>query len=175
LSRPEYKHSAAYVKIHKLSTNISIMALQAAYKQFLVAPNPTLLADDASFHYITTLTTVNGSAEIISHLNKQSRHLKKKEQKFLNAIESPNGLAVEVETTIEFLNGGGAYLPGLDDNFLADRTVTFPIVCMAGWGLMCVVLTRLDNRFTLSALIAMARSNRRARPGTKAPSSSSST
>jgi hypothetical protein len=46
-------------------------------------------------------------------------------------VEGTNALAVEVHTTLELLSGGGSYLPGLDDNFLADRIVTFPIVCMS--------------------------------------------
>jgi hypothetical protein len=107
------------------------MALQSAFKQFLASPNPTFLADNASIHYITTLVTVNSSSEIIKHLSSLTRQLKKKEENFLDVIESENALAVEVETTIEFLTGGGPYLPGLDDNFLADRTVTFPIVRIA--------------------------------------------
>jgi len=106
------------------------MALQAAYKQFLAAPNPSFLADNASLHYITTLVTVNGSSQIIKHLNGQSHDLSKKEEKFLDVVEGQNALATEVHTTMEFLTGGGAYLPSLDDNFLADRTVTFPIVSM---------------------------------------------
>jgi hypothetical protein len=119
------------------------MALQSAFKQFLAAPKPTFLADNASIHYITTLVTFNTSSEIIKHLSSLTRQLKKKEENFLDVIESENALAVEVETTIEFLTGGGPYLPGLDDNFLADRTVTFPIVCIADEspmlrGLTCV-------------------------------------
>jgi hypothetical protein len=55
--------------------------------------------------------------------------IKKKEEKILDAVEASNALVVEVETTMEFVTSGGAYLPGLDDNFLADRTVTLPIVC----------------------------------------------
>lgn len=106
------------------------MALQSAYKQFLAAPNPTLLAPDASLHYITTLHTVNGGNEILKHLKIQDHELKKKEEKFLDVVEGGNSIAVEVHTTIEFLTGGGAYLPSLDDNFLADRIVTFPIVSM---------------------------------------------
>jgi hypothetical protein len=105
------------------------MALQAAYRQFLAAPNPSLLADNASLHYITTLITFNGPAEVAKHLASQGRELEKKEEKFLDVIESGNALAVEVHTTIEFLTSGGAYLPSLDDNFLTDRVVTFPIVC----------------------------------------------
>ncbi|TVY27723.1 hypothetical protein LHYA1_G004357 [Lachnellula hyalina] len=103
------------------------MALQAAYKQFLTTPNASFLASDASLHYITTLTTLHGSAEIIKYLNGQSHELKK-EEKFLDVVEGPDSLAVEVHTTVEFQTGGGAYLPSLDDNFLADRIVTLPII-----------------------------------------------
>lgn len=106
------------------------MALQAAYQQFLAAPKESALASNASLNYITTLTTLNSSAAIIKHLGIQSHDLKKKEEKLLDAVESANALAVEVHTTVEFVTGGGSYLPGLDDNFLADRVVTFPVVCI---------------------------------------------
>ena len=122
------------LRIHRdLSNQLSaaIMALQTAYKQFLAAPNSSFLANDASIHYITTLVTVNGSSDVIKHLTSQSYELKKNEQTFLDVVEGTNSLAVEVHTTLEFLSGGGSYLPGLDDNFLADRIVTFPIVCMS--------------------------------------------
>jgi hypothetical protein len=36
-----------------------------------------------------------------------------------------------VDTAFEFISSGGPYLPGLDDNFLADRTVYLPIVSNA--------------------------------------------
>lgn len=104
------------------------MSLQSTYKQFLAAPNPSFLAENASLHYITTLVTLNGANEIAKHLKNQALELKKKEEKFLDAVEGQNALAVEVHTTVEFLTGGGAYLPSLDDNFLADRIVTFPII-----------------------------------------------
>jgi hypothetical protein len=104
------------------------MALQAAYKQFLAAPNSSFLTSDASLHYITTLTTLHGSAEIIKYLNSQSHELKKNAEKFLDVVEGANALAAEVHTTLEFQTGGGAYLPSLDDNFLTDRIVTLPIV-----------------------------------------------
>jgi hypothetical protein len=104
------------------------MALQAAYQQFLAAPDPAQLADDASLHYITTLVSLNGAPAIVKHLQSQRYELRKHEETFLDVVEGPHALAVETHTTIEFRTGGGAYLPGLDDNFLADRTVTFPIV-----------------------------------------------
>lgn len=72
------------------------MALQAAYKQFLAAPNPEHLASDASLHYVTTLITYNNAAEIIKHLKTQTNLLKKKEEKVLDAVEAPNALVVEV-------------------------------------------------------------------------------
>ncbi|KAJ4287968.1 hypothetical protein N0V90_011983 [Kalmusia sp. IMI 367209] len=104
------------------------MTLSAKYKAFLASPSSGALADNASLHYITTLTTINDAPAIIKHLAVQEKLLKKKEQKVLSAIESVNGLCVDVETTIEFLAGGGAYLPGLDDNFVADRIVNLPLV-----------------------------------------------
>ncbi len=104
------------------------MALQTAYKQFLTEPNTSFLADDVSLHYITTLATFNGASEVIRHLNAQTHELQKKEEKFLDVVEASDALALEVHTTIEFLTGGGSYLPALDDNFLADRVVTIPIV-----------------------------------------------
>ena len=104
------------------------MSLTSAYEAFLAFPNATHLNDDASLNYITTLTTVNGSAAIAKHVSQQQRIVKRKTEKFLSSIEGENAICLDVETTLEFITGGGAYLPGLDDNFLSDRVVTFPIV-----------------------------------------------
>ncbi|KAG4035505.1 hypothetical protein MFRU_001g02740 [Monilinia fructicola] len=104
------------------------MSLQSAYKQFLAAPTPSLLATDASLHFITTLVSINGASNIVKHLNGQDYQLKKKQETFLNIVEGTTSIAAEIHTTIEFKTSGGSYLPGLDDNFLADRTVTFPII-----------------------------------------------
>jgi hypothetical protein len=148
------------------------MALQAAFKQFLASPNASLLAENASIHYITTLVTYHGPAEIIKHLNSQSRQLQKKKEEFLDIVEGQSALATEVETTIEFLTSGGAYLPGLDDNFLADRTVTFPIVRFPPQGSGFRHANVYLHRFTLSASTRMERSPRSARTGIKDRSSS---
>lgn len=104
------------------------MALQAVYRQFLTAPNSSLLADDAALHYITTTTTYKGASNIIKHLSTSQNQVKKKKEDFLTVIEGQNAAAIEVDTTLEFVSSGAAYLPGLDDNFLADRTVYLPIV-----------------------------------------------
>ena len=104
------------------------MALQAAYKQFLAAPNSSFLAEDASLHYITSTTSYNGATDIIKHLATLRNQVKKKKEDLLNVVESSTAIAAETETSFEFITGGGPFLPALDDNFLADRTVSLLIV-----------------------------------------------
>uniref|UniRef100_L2G0D6 Uncharacterized protein n=1 Tax=Colletotrichum fructicola (strain Nara gc5) TaxID=1213859 RepID=L2G0D6_COLFN len=102
--------------------------MSATYKQFLAAPNSSLLAPNATLLYITTTTTINGPTDIIKHLNTQRNQLKKKKEDILDVVEGRDAIAAEIETSLEFVTSGGAYLPGLDDNFLADRTVHLPIM-----------------------------------------------
>ncbi|KAL2256586.1 hypothetical protein VTK26DRAFT_1437 [Humicola hyalothermophila] len=104
------------------------MALQAAYKQFLAAPNSSALVENASLHYVTTTTSVTSATDIIKHLATVRNRINKKKEDALFAIENQNVLVFEVETTLEFVTSGGPYLPGMDDNFLADRTVHLPIM-----------------------------------------------
>lgn len=104
------------------------MSLRDRYAAFLANPSSGALASNASLHYITTLTSIQDATAIIKHLAAQEKQLKKKSQKMLDAVQDRHALSVDVDTTIEFQSGGGAYLPGLDDNFVADRTVTFPMV-----------------------------------------------
>ena len=104
------------------------MALKAEYQRYLTSATPDVLSENASLHYITTLTTLNTSAAIVRHNKAHEKILKKKEERVLTAIEGQNELSLEIDTTLEFISGGGAYLPGLDDNFVADRTVNFPMV-----------------------------------------------
>ena len=103
-------------------------SLKSVYQNFLASPNASALNNDASVNYVTTLTTINSAAAIIKHHAAHQKVLTKKEEKVLSCIEGSNALCLDVETTLEFITGGGAYLPGLDDNFLADRVVTFPMV-----------------------------------------------
>ena len=105
--------------------------MSSTYKQFLAAPNSSLLAPNATLHYVTTTTSFNGATDIIKHFSSLRNQLKKKMESPLEVIEGQNATAIEVETTLEFSTSGGPYLPGLDDNFLADRTVYLPIVCQA--------------------------------------------
>jgi hypothetical protein len=102
--------------------------MAATYKQFLASPSSGLLADNASLHYVTTLTSFVGAENIIKHLGNLQRQVKKKKEDVLNVIDGQNIIAVEVDTHIEFVTSGGVYLPGLDDNFLSDREAFLPIV-----------------------------------------------
>ncbi|KAF1360438.1 hypothetical protein EJ07DRAFT_165094 [Lizonia empirigonia] len=104
------------------------MTLSDIYQTFLDRPSQGALAEKAALHYITTLTSIHDAAAIIKHLQVQDKLLKKTKQKVLSVVEGRHALSLDVETTLEFQNGGGAYLPGLDDNFVADRTVAFPMV-----------------------------------------------
>ncbi len=103
-------------------------SLKSIYQSFLASPNPSALNNDASLNYITTLTTINTATAIMKHHAAHQKVLTKKEEKVLSCIECDDALCLDVETTLEFITGGGAYLPGLDDNFLADRVVSFPMV-----------------------------------------------
>lgn len=122
-------HSSSYSTFTSV-VHIADMSLQSLYQSFLAAPSAGALAEGASLNYITTLTTINEPAAIIKHLTTQQLELKKKQERVISAIESSDAICLDVETTLEFVSSGGAYLPGLDDNFLADRVVTFPLVSL---------------------------------------------
>ncbi|KAK5127069.1 hypothetical protein LTR85_008428 [Meristemomyces frigidus] len=101
--------------------------MASQYSSFLQSPNANLLTPDASLVYVTTTQEYTDATAILKHLQAQQKVVEKKEEKVLNAIESADGLALETATTLLFKNGGGAYLPGVDDNLLDERTVTFPV------------------------------------------------
>jgi hypothetical protein len=104
------------------------MALTAVYKQFLRSPTADVLAEDAAIHYVPTTTSINEASPIIKHLLAQTKLFTKKKENVLSVVEGQNSLCLEIDTTIEFNAGGGALLPGLDDNFISERTVVFPLV-----------------------------------------------
>ncbi|KAI1192441.1 hypothetical protein F5X97DRAFT_85751 [Nemania serpens] len=103
------------------------MALAAAYQRFLTTPSPSYLAENATLNYITTTTAFKGSSEIIQHLSTLRKQINKKKENVLFLISGQNAIAAEIETGLEFVTSGASYLPTLDDNFLADRTVSVPI------------------------------------------------
>ncbi|KAJ9615295.1 hypothetical protein H2200_001370 [Cladophialophora chaetospira] len=102
------------------------MALKGVYQRFLDLPNPISLNENASLHYITTLTTFSSSGDIVRHLESQNKKVvRTKSAKIISVVEGSNALALEVETVLEFISGGGAYLPGLE-NFIVDKIATIP-------------------------------------------------
>ena len=108
------------------------MSLKSIYQSYLANPRPAALSDNVSLNYITTLTTINTAASVTKHNAAHQKVLKKKQETVLDCVEGSNAVTLDVETTLEFLTGGGAYLPGLDDNFVSDRVVTFPMVIAKG-------------------------------------------
>jgi hypothetical protein len=97
------------------------------YLRWLQSPTTAGLADNASLHYITTTTTISEPTAILKHLAAQAKQVEKKDEKVLNVVNDDNGAAIETSTTLQFRNGGGAYLPSIDSNLLDERTVVFPL------------------------------------------------
>ena len=141
------------------------------YRRFLSdqSAQSTSLAPDVSLNYIPTTTKVEGIDAVRSHLAKQERLVKTKAQKILDVVEGASSLCVDVETTLEFDHGGGAYLPSLDENFLTGRVASFPTVPP-----LCRVYTeykgiadKMLNRYTLCDSTPTCRSRMFASIGTR--------
>ncbi|KAJ5899948.1 hypothetical protein N7495_004692 [Penicillium taxi] len=96
------------------------------YQKFRANPRNGEVADNLSYIYVPSTTTFEGKDAVINHLSRQSAAVKKNKEEVINTIESSDALILDIATTLEFVESGGAYLPHLDDNFLADRVVTFP-------------------------------------------------
>ncbi|KAJ6172608.1 hypothetical protein N7470_001675 [Penicillium chermesinum] len=94
------------------------------YNKFLANPRNATLADNISLLYVTSTTKFEGRDAVVNHVSRQAAFVKKKSEQIISAIESSSAL---------FLEGGGAYLPSFDDNFLADRTVTLPLLHIVQW------------------------------------------
>jgi len=105
------------------------MSLEAIYKQYLIRPTNSHLATNAVINYITSNVVVGEASAILKHYDAQSQVVKKKKEDVKSVVEGPSSLCCEVETTLQFSAGGGAYLPGIDAHLLADRVIVMPIVC----------------------------------------------
>ncbi|TGZ80075.1 hypothetical protein EX30DRAFT_364854 [Ascodesmis nigricans] len=101
---------------------------QNSYLRFLSSPSESAISSSAELHYISSGTSLSTPDEIVKYLSRESRLLKKKSEKVLSSVQVQDTLVLEVETELEFVTSGGNYLPGLDDNFLADHVVVFPII-----------------------------------------------
>ncbi|KAJ5675087.1 uncharacterized protein N7477_005021 [Penicillium maclennaniae] len=92
--------------------------LQDSYKKLLNKGNAPLAAN-VSLIYVPTTTRIDGADAVASHVRRQASIVEKQSEEIINVIESSNALCLDIEVTLKF-NGGGAYLPAMDDNFLAD-------------------------------------------------------
>lgn len=104
------------------------MSLKVIYDRFLADPASAALAQDVQLIYITTTTTVTGADAVRKHLATQKKIAEPKSHKILSVVEASDAVVLDVEWNIEFITGGGAYLPSLDENFLVGRIVKFPSV-----------------------------------------------
>ncbi|KAJ5114476.1 hypothetical protein NUU61_000235 [Penicillium alfredii] len=102
--------------------------LKDVYQRFLANPRSASLAADVSLIYVPSTIQIDKPDAVVQHLSRQASIVKKKSEQIISAIEGSDSLCLDIETTLEFIDGGGAYLPSLDDNFLADRVVTIPTV-----------------------------------------------
>ncbi|KAI0204674.1 hypothetical protein F4808DRAFT_411686 [Astrocystis sublimbata] len=139
------------------------MALAAAYQQFLAAPSPSHLAENATLNYITTTTSLRGASEILKHLDTVRKQISKKKEDVLSLVHGENAIAIEFETGLEFLSSGAAYLPTMDDNFLADRAVFIPImhvVAFDGDGKILNIRQSWDQGALLKQLDVIGRTGR---------------
>ncbi|KAJ5936237.1 hypothetical protein N7454_005535 [Penicillium verhagenii] len=103
------------------------------YRKFLANPRSAKVAANLALIYVPSTTRFDGSDSVLTHLTKQTTIVKKNAENIINAIEASDSLVLDVETTLEFVEGGGAYLPSLSDNFLADRVVTIPTLHIVRW------------------------------------------
>lgn len=102
--------------------------LKDSYKKFLNNSGDAPLAANVSLIYVPTTTRIDGADAVKNHVSRQARIVKKTSEQVINAIESSNALCLDIEVTLAFVEGGGAYLPTMDDNFLIDRVATIPTV-----------------------------------------------
>lgn len=98
-----------------------------AYVEFLTNLSTSYLAPDASLVYVTTATEIRDATAIIKHIQSQQKQIEVKDWKVLDSIRGQDGLCLETEQTMQFTRGGGAYLPGMDENLLDEKRVTFAL------------------------------------------------
>ncbi|CUS07708.1 unnamed protein product [Tuber aestivum] len=138
------------------------MSLQQTYSRFLASPSVEAFSASPSMHYITTLITLSSTETIMRYLKREPSLLKKRVEKVLSAVETSDRLVLEVETELELVKNGGNYLPAMDDNFLADQVVAFPIVHFVHFenGLIKQIRIHWDQSNVLKQLGVIGRNGR---------------
>ncbi|KAK9388345.1 hypothetical protein V1515DRAFT_598583 [Lipomyces mesembrius] len=98
-----------------------------AYVTFLNSPQGTHLLPNARVTYVTSSQVFDGPEAILSNAILNARHVKKSE-KIISTHIASDSIVLETVTTIEFVNGTGSYVTGLDKNFVVDNTVILPVI-----------------------------------------------
>ncbi|KAK9376344.1 uncharacterized protein V1513DRAFT_440068 [Lipomyces chichibuensis] len=98
-----------------------------AYLIFLNSPQATHLLPNARVTYVTSSQVFDGTESILSNAILNARHVKKSE-KIISTHIASDSIVLETVTTIEFVNGTGSYVTGLDKNFVVDNTVILPVI-----------------------------------------------
>ncbi|THX61730.1 hypothetical protein D6C90_09032 [Aureobasidium pullulans] len=133
------------------------------YLSFLRSPSESALAHDAALHYITTTTSIHEASAIIKHFQTQDKVVKKKSEIVLSSFGTSDGAVVETDTTFEFVRGGGAILPQMDDNMLADSVASLPMVHVVqynGEGKISQIRIYWDQSTMLRQVDAIGKSGR---------------
>ena len=97
------------------------------YQAFLASPDASKLSDDVELMYVNSGRTFSSAKTVANHLrvDRQNNIQIRNSQQVIGAIEGPDRAFFDVKNTVEFVSGGGEYLPGLDE-FIVDKTITFP-------------------------------------------------
>ncbi|KAK9365009.1 hypothetical protein V1509DRAFT_655822 [Lipomyces kononenkoae] len=98
-----------------------------AYLAFLKSPRADQLLPNARVTYVTSAQVYSGAEAILSNAILNARHVKKSE-KIISTHVASDSIVFETVTTIEFVNGTGSYVTGLDKNFVVDNTVILPVI-----------------------------------------------
>lgn len=144
-----------------------------AYQKFLANPRNAPLAADASLFYVASSTKFEGADAVITHISRHASFVKKSE-KTISVIESSDSLVLDQETTLDFVNGGGVYLPSLDDSYFTSSVVTIPTVKIPRDRIPLIGCCRTNAHScssTSSTSMPKARFNKCASTGTKVSSS----
>ncbi|KAI5309968.1 hypothetical protein KEM55_002020, partial [Ascosphaera atra] len=117
------------------------MTIKSTYESFLNEPTRSSIADEAALNYITTATQIVGAEKIHEHLAQlQETTVKKNEQKILNVVEGYCSLSLEVQTALEFIGGGGPYVPDAELDSIKEKTATLTIVSIPTVPHWCILI-----------------------------------
>ncbi|KAK9478422.1 hypothetical protein V1514DRAFT_331258 [Lipomyces japonicus] len=100
------------------------------YNSFLQRPDRSQFSDSSSpsrLTYVTSNHIFFGVDAILENAILNNRQIKKSD-KVISTHVAADSLVLETITTIEFVDGTGSYVPGLDKNFIVDHTVVLPII-----------------------------------------------